>query len=304
MTSAAISPPSALNTPTVNAPAPSHTWEQAVEWLRRQPDQQALVRACYYDDPLIEAAERFFAGDEWREVLKLLPSTPGRALDVGAGRGISSYALARSGWQVTALEPDPSPLVGTGAIRQLSDDAGVRIDIVQDQAEAMPFADGSFDLVYGRQVLHHAGDLSVLCREMARVLRPGGRFVATREHVITTREDLETFLQCHPLHRLYGGEYAYPLEDYQSAIRASGLRLIRTLGPFDSVINYFPMSDTEWRHKCRRPLARIFGRRATNLLADDRHAWGRWTLRALAARRSRISHTPGRLYSFIAEKDS
>ena len=42
-----------------------------------------------------------------------------QALDLGAGRGISSYALAREGWQVTALEPDPSMLIGAGAIRSL-----------------------------------------------------------------------------------------------------------------------------------------------------------------------------------------
>jgi hypothetical protein len=31
------------------------TWEQAVRWLREQPEQQDLVRACFYDDP-VEAA--------------------------------------------------------------------------------------------------------------------------------------------------------------------------------------------------------------------------------------------------------
>ena len=34
------------------------TWEQAVQWLREQPDMQGLVQACYFDDPLAQAAER------------------------------------------------------------------------------------------------------------------------------------------------------------------------------------------------------------------------------------------------------
>ena len=92
-------------------------WEDAVEWLRSQPDQQDLVLNAYYDDPLIHAARRYWESCEWEEVRKLLGSTTGQALDVGAGRGIASYALAREGFAVTALEPDASPLVGAGAIR-------------------------------------------------------------------------------------------------------------------------------------------------------------------------------------------
>ena len=88
------------------------TWEDAVIWLRSQPEQRQLVLDAFYDDPLIAAAERYFAGDEWQAVSQLLQGRTGRALDVGAGRGIASYALAREGFMVTALEPDPSAIVG------------------------------------------------------------------------------------------------------------------------------------------------------------------------------------------------
>jgi len=281
---------------------PELTWEQAVEWLRRQPDQEALVRACYYDDPLIDAARRFAGGDEWREMRRWFPAPPGRALDVGAGRGISSYALAADGWKVTALEPDPSPIVGAGAIRRLARESGLPINVVETPGERLPFPDETFHLVNARQVLHHARDLDELCRQIARVLRPGGRLVATREHVISRADDLDTFLKIHPLHKWYGGEHACRLEEYATAIRGAGLRLVRVLGPYDSVVNYFPMTRQEWHQRCGGLLAGVIGSWAAKIVANDRHALGRWVLRRLAARLSRRSNTPGRLYSFIADK--
>ena len=41
------------------------TWEEAVLWLRSQPGQSELVRACFYDDPLTDAAKRYLASTEW-----------------------------------------------------------------------------------------------------------------------------------------------------------------------------------------------------------------------------------------------
>jgi SAM-dependent methyltransferase len=283
-------------------PIPDATWETAVIWLRQQADQQELVRACYFDDPLEEAARRFADSEEWKALRKLLPPVPAAALDLGAGRGISSYALARDGWNVTALEPDPSPLVGAGAIRRLAKESGLSIAVVEDYCEEMPFCDNEFDLVHGRQVLHHAKNLDSLCREVYRVLKPHGRFVATREHVIGSPADLQAFLDSHPLHWLYGGESAYPLREYVSAIAGSGLRLFRTLGPYDSPINYAPMTHDEWVTTCSRPLTRIIGAKATRLLASNGHVAGRCLLKVLSALRTRLSNTPGRLYSFIAEK--
>jgi SAM-dependent methyltransferase len=281
---------------------PEASWETAVIWLRQQADQQELVRACYFDDPLEEAARRFADSDEWKALRKLLPPVPAAALDLGAGRGISSYALARDGWNVTALEPDPSPLVGAEAIRRLAKESGLSIAVVEDYCEEMPFCDNEFDLVHGRQVLHHAKDLDLLCREVFRVLKPHGRFVATRDHVISSPPDLQPFLNAHPLHRFYGGENAYLLREYISAISGSGLRLLRALGPYDSPINYAPMTYDEWVATCSRPLTRIVGAKATRHLAHERHVIGRWLLALLSTLRSRLTNAPGRLYSFIAEK--
>jgi ubiquinone/menaquinone biosynthesis C-methylase UbiE len=159
------------------------TWEEAVLWLRGQENAHEVVLQNFFDDPILSAAERYHASSEWRAVRALLPNSKGNALDVGAGRGISSYALAKEGWKVTALEPDISGVVGTGAIRQLIRQSLLDIEIVNEAGETLSFPADHFDLVYCRAVLHHARDIRQLCREIHRVLRPGGYFVATREHV-------------------------------------------------------------------------------------------------------------------------
>jgi len=258
-----------------------------VLWLRNQPEQQELVRACFYDDPLEEAAARYHASSEWRALRALFPAPPGRALDLGAGRGIASYALARDGWQVSALEPDGSAVVGAAAIRALARGAGLAIDVRQEWGERLPFDGGSFDLVFGRAVMHHARDLGAFCREAARVLRPGGTFVGAREHVISWPADLPAFLAAHPLHRLYGGESAHLLREYRGALRAAGLERVRALNPLATDVNLFP----ETRERCRAALARRL-----------RLPWpGLLPLGALPLLGALV-RTPGRLYTFVARR--
>lgn len=262
----------------------THTWEDAVLWLRSQPDQADLVRACFYDDPLISAAERYYRSSEWAAVRRFLPQSTDRALDLGAGRGISSYSLARDGWRTVALEPDPSGIVGAEAIRSLAKDARLDIEVVQDRGEHLPFPPSSFDLVHCRQALHHAHDLRQLCREIGRVLKPGGRFIAIREHVISRREDLPAFLESHPLHSRYGGENAYLLDEYKQAIDAGGVRLIKVLNPLQSEINTFP----ETLQGIKRGMARRVAFPFPDLIPDF-----------VPGLRGRFLRQPGRLYSFV-----
>lgn len=263
------------------------TWEEAVLWLKRQPDAAELVRACFYDDPLSAAAERYWQCSEWQAVQQFLPASPCRALDIGAGRGIAAYALARDGYVVTALEPDPSGVVGAGAIRQLAQVTGQAIEVRETWGETLPFESASFDVIHCRQVLHHARDLSQLCLQIGRVLKPGGTFIATREHVISRKEDLPAFLDSHPLHRYYGGEHAYLLREYSDAIERAGMRLSDILNPLETPINYYPATGDELKARLARKLRIPFPR----LIPDAALALaGRWI------------NTPGRLFTFIARK--
>ena len=274
------------------------TWEQAVATLLEDPEHASLARDCYFDGTAAEAGARYWASEEWQAVHSLLPEECGKALDIGAGRGIASYALARDGWQVSALEPDGSALVGAEAIRGLAAATGYPIEVFQTFGEDLPFDDRQFDLILARQSLHHARDLRMLMRELYRVLRPGGRLIALRDHVISRAGDLSRFHATHSLHRVYGGEHAYLLEEYTSAFRSAGFSLIKIIAPLVSPINFAPLT--------RKTLAAAVADRIPDFLGARRIA--RWLLRsrpimALAVTLlGRVDNRPGRLYSFVADR--
>ena len=279
-----------------------YSWEEAVEWLRSQPDQQDLVHACYFDESVYVAAMRFYQSNEWDSVRDFLPSRPGKVLDLGAGRGISSFAFFQDGWQVTAIEPDTSSIVGTNAIEELNTKHDQNIEVIQAYGEFLPLPTNHFDIVYGRQVLHHSQNLSRLCQEVSRVLKTGGRLVATREHVINNQRDLDHFLKVHPLHHKYGGEHAYAIGEYKAAIANAGLNLFEVLGPYDSSINYYPLSKYDLVLMCRSKISQVFGSRIAEKIIDQRQPIGKSVIRLMTSVASKMSRTPGRLFSFIASK--
>ena len=284
--------------PPPHAPGAMHL-DDAVRRLRAEPEFADLVRDAYLGRDVADSARRFAASGEIAEVRALLGAALRGAVvaDLGAGTGIASHAfLAHGATRAVALEPDPSDEVGQGAIRRLP--GGAAIEIVSAYAERLPLADTSADIVYARQVLHHTRDLAAALRECARVLRPGGIFLACREHVVDDDAQLQRFLAEHPVHRLAGGENAYSLAQYEGAITGAGLRLERTLGPWDSVINAFPAvrSGAELRELPRTKLRARLG-----------------PLGAAAARvpavvslvRRRIERpNPGRMFSFLARKQA
>jgi len=278
------------------------TWEQSVQYLRTLPEHKELVRDAYLDEDTMSAAKRFHASEEFGEVLTLISTyvkkdAPWDVLDVGAGNGIASYAFASKGHRVFALEPDPSNDVGTGAIDRLCEKGNVKIGILRSQAEKIPLADGSVDVAYIRQAMHHAGDLPKMIGEVVRVLREDGCLIACREHVVDNSEQLKAFLEAHPLHKFYGGEHAYSLDTYEEAITRTGLQIKEVLGPYDSVINFAPIE----KAKFRKTVAERFRRFGVQ-----------WLMRALfsvdviwdlfAYLLNRIDKSPGRLYSFLAVK--
>lgn len=275
----------------------SMTTEQAVLALRADPAYQALVTDSYLGSDVVDSARRFFESAEFAEVRSLLGSRlPGASvLDLGAGIGLASLAFVRCGaGRVVAVDPDPSDEIGRGAMRKLAPHG--EFEIVDAVGESIPLPDDSMDLVYCRQVLHHARDLPGVLRECARVVKVGGVVLMCREHVVDDDDQLRQFLEQHDVNRLAGGESAHPLAEYLGAITDAGLDLDRVLGPWDSVINAFPQVRTEEELK-GLPEAKLV-RRIGRLGHLAIHVPG---ARALIWRRI-DRPIPGRMYSFLAHR--
>jgi SAM-dependent methyltransferase len=101
--------------------------------------------------------------------VRLVGEGPGSLLEVGVGSGRLLAALAERGWDVVGVDAAPK-MVGLARERV----PGARLEVAR--AEELPFEDDTFDVVVTTGVLEFA-DLEAALREVARVLRPGGRAV-------------------------------------------------------------------------------------------------------------------------------
>ena len=103
-------------------------------------------------------------------VLEWLDAKPGeRILDLGCGDGHLTLRIAALGAMVTGVDASTEMVAAALALGA---------DAIEGNAEALPFADQTFDAVFSNAVLHWVRDQDAMMREVRRVLRSGGRFVA------------------------------------------------------------------------------------------------------------------------------
>lgn len=275
------------------------TWEEIIIDIRKKPEYSQLVKDSYFGEDLIDCVERYRVSGEFIEILNLIRSRSNSdilsILDLGAGNGITSISFALSGYNVVALEPDPSNTVGAGAIEILKKHYSLdNVEIIKCYAEDLPYDPDTFDVVFARQSMHHAYKLKDFVKQASRVLKKSGVYFSIRDHVVNNEIQKEIFLESHPLHKFYGGENAYSLEEYKDAITNADLTIILSLGPFDNVINYYPETLFTIKEKFEKKY--LFSLKVPNLFFKL----------FLFVRRlltNNYSNSAGRLYSFVAIKN-
>jgi len=124
------------------------------------------------DVPVHSAFEALTAPEN-RFILGLVGGLRGRrVLDLGSGLGEAAVYFALQGARVTAtdISPEMCALCVEAGRRH-----GVEIKAITTPVEHLDVPEGSFDVVYGANLLHHVTDLDATLAAVRRALRPGGR---------------------------------------------------------------------------------------------------------------------------------
>ncbi len=145
--------------------------ESVFERERRFHDRWASGAAAA--DVRVHATFEAITAPENRFILRQMGELPGRRLlDLGSGLGEAAVYFALQGARVTAtdISPEMCALAGDTARRH-----GVQIETTATAVERLDLPEGSFDLVYGANLLHHVADIDATLAAVRRALRPGGR---------------------------------------------------------------------------------------------------------------------------------
>jgi len=214
-----------------------------------------------------EACGERYGAEQDRVRYELEPEIPGfadfesavdkRVLEIGVGMGADFLRWARIGARATGVDLTDRAVALTR--RRLADE-GLEADLRVADAEALPFADGEFDIVYSWGVLHHTPDPARALAEAQRVLAPGGELRLMLYH----RRSWVALAAWVKFGLLRGRPWA-TLRDAVAHVESPGTqaftpREVRALLPeIGSLRITAPL--THWDRKCAPVIARIGGDR-------------------------------------------
>jgi demethylmenaquinone methyltransferase / 2-methoxy-6-polyprenyl-1,4-benzoquinol methylase len=130
---------------------------------------------------LLSAALSFWQDPRWRRAMVgAVRAEPGdRVLDVATGTGMVARRLVeRYGCAVVGLDQSPDMLAGARRALARRPDLAAGIELVQGEAERLPFGDAEFDHLTFTYLLRYVDDPAATLAELARVVKPGGRVAA------------------------------------------------------------------------------------------------------------------------------
>ncbi len=215
-----------------------------------------LLPAVPWDDPTWSANEHSF-----NLLLRRYVKPGQRVLEVGAARCWGALHMVPRGVDYVATDILADPVIGLGRGAFYEGQVGP-FERVQADGENLPFADGSFDLVFCVASLHHALDARTMVKEMARVARRGGVVAALNEGTRAPGASRDNPQQSSE--KAYGiNEHVHTIWAYVGGFLAAGVAITRLeqAEGYD-VIRQRP----RLRHVLRIPLV---GRTAATLVTQN-----------------------------------
>jgi ubiquinone/menaquinone biosynthesis C-methylase UbiE len=164
------------------------------------------------------------------------------ALDVATGTGFTALALAPYVRSVVGLDVSTGMLAE--AARNAERNTATNVTWREGEAEAMPFDDGTFDLVTCRIAPHHFRSVPAFLRETRRVLRQGGRFVLVDTSVPSDSEAAEWQNR---VERLRDPSHVcnYSASAWRAMVEEAGL----TVDTLDAASGGIPITLKDWLRK-------------------------------------------------------
>jgi SAM-dependent methyltransferase len=174
--------------------------------------------------PLGRLVAFIMSRETWRENQRAIDAlgvtASDRVIDIGCGHGRSLAALAARAEEGHVVGVDPSDLMAGIAVQRNRElIAARRVEVRTAGIDALPFADDAFDKALCVHVVYFWADLDVAFREIARILKPGGRLAL----VFRTNDD-EAAVRAFP-----ADVYRFPsLTDVSAALIRAGFAVNRT----------------------------------------------------------------------------
>jgi ubiquinone/menaquinone biosynthesis C-methylase UbiE len=161
-------------------------------------------------------------GDLHRLVEVAAPLPEELALDVSTGGGHTALAVARRAGRVVAS--DLTTTILAAARRFIGEQGITNVEFVVADAELLPFLDETFSLVTVRIAPHHYADVQAAVREMARVLRPGGR-LAMVDNIAPEDPALDRAVNAWDKRRDPSHVREYTASEWRALLEGAGLRV-------------------------------------------------------------------------------
>jgi ubiquinone/menaquinone biosynthesis C-methylase UbiE len=182
------------------------------------PPTRVDANRLWVDARLRAAVQARFEARVLRQLGGTVPG--GRVLELGTGRRGTGLRLAVQTFGAAHADGVELHPASVQACRDAVRDLGDRVHVEQGDATRLTAADGSYDAVFGYHVLHHTDAWRAAVAEVARVLRPGGRFYSCEMTARIVDSRPLRAVSFHPA----DGDRPTP-DTLAAACRAAGLRV-------------------------------------------------------------------------------